>query len=322
MRACLRALRIGPTLGLALITLIPLITLACGGAEFVTAGSDDAGLGGDSSVVDATVTTDGNVTNDGAVVETGSGDASGGDSGGVSGGDSGDAGATGDGGDGGFACPSPDLTVVFCSDFDHATTPPWEWSSDPITSEGNETVDTTHHLTAPNGFAASNSALVASSGYTIASLGYQFTSIAGRIDYVFNMYVETYDTIDNPPIGVAQLIVGETTPSSEFSLQLVLKGGQLELSQIFTGTDGGQQTPSTTVGAVATGTWVQVELLLDRRTANWTATIYLDGVSKLDIQTAITPSNENLEVDLGILGVLPITTANSITFDNVTVRAY
>ncbi len=307
-------------------------SLACGGPEFVagpgstgddggqTQGPDattppsDGGSGGsDSSVTDGQVgpTDGGTKKHDGGDASTGPGP--------------GDGGSGGDAGDGGplaFACPSPDTTVVFCSDFDESTTAPWEWSAPVVTMpKGNDTVDTTDYLTSPNGFAASTEALIMGDTYTLASLQKTFSSLQGRIDYTFHMYVKTYDTLDNPTLPVAQLIVGPQTTGA-LTLELALKAGQMQLVQSFTGADGGEQDSTINVGAVASGQWVAVDLLLDRSTTSWTVTVLVTGGAKLLVEPPITPSNQNLEVDLGIIGLLPVSTPNAITFDNVTVRAY
>ena len=307
-------------------------TWGCGGPEFVAApgSGEDGGPGSDAATTDATLTSDAATladgaprpsdASDGATSATDSGDA------GTGATDGGDAGTKpGDGGDAGpaaFACPSPDPAAVFCSTFDKTSSPPWDWASDPITPKAAEAADTTDFLSSPNGFAASNQGLIVTNSAQIASLGKPLTSLALHIDYSFHLFVKQYDTVDNPSIPVAQLTVDPSTASA-LSLQIVLKGGALSFVQLYTGTDGGQQTTSPlSVGAASTGAWVAVELLLDRSGVNWTAQVFLDGVSKLIAQTAATPSSQSLEVDLGILLVLPTTTANALTFDNVLVRAY
>jgi len=227
----------------------------------------------------------------------------------------------GDGGPANFSCAAlAGPGVAWCSDFDEQTDPPWGWSSEPVFGNGSVAVDTTDRLSPPNAFAASNSTFLTGSA-TVASLGESFTSSLGHIDYTFEMFVKQYDTVDNPELPVAQLTVSPSSASA-FSMELSLKAGTLSLVQLYTGTDGGQQMPSVGIGAVSTGAWVHVEMLLDRTGANWTVEIFLNGVSKLTAQTPVTPSDTRLEVDLGILEVLPPTTANAVTFDNVLVRAY
>ena len=325
MRRLARWARAGTVGGLVLA----IETAGCGGPEFVAGtGTEDAAPGADASGEDATLPAEGGARPDASPPRDGAPEPSdAGDAGDVTkmGSDGGDAAPSpGDGGDGGpspFACPSSDPTVVFCSAFDKQATPPWDWASDPVTAKGSDAVDTVDFISPPNAYAASNKALLVTDTAQIASLGKPFSSLALHIDYVFHLFVKQYDGLTNPPIPVAQLTVGPTTAAA-FSLDLVLKGGQLSLEQLFTGTDGGQQTTSTAVGAVGSGVWVKVELLLDRSATNWTAAVSLDGVSKLTAQTVMTPSNQNLEVDLGILEVLPPAGANTVAFDDVTVRAY
>jgi hypothetical protein len=321
-----------------------LVTVAtatgCGGPEFVAAAGPDDGGAADAAAADATLLPDGKApANDGEAPEAASDAGHAGDAGkpekdggdaatsptDASSTDSGDATTSPtDGGDAGppaFACPSPDPTAIFCSVFDKETLPPWDWASDPITPKASEAADTVDFLSPPNGFNASNKLLLGTDTAQVASLGKPFTSLALHIDYSFHMFIKQYDTLNNPAIPVAQLTVGPSTPAA-FSLDLVVKGGELSLEQEFTGTDGGSQTTSTNVGAVATGAWVKVELLLDRSATNWSAAVSLNDGLKLTAQTAATPSNQNLEVDLGILLILPTSTPNSITFDNVLVRGY
>ncbi len=135
------------------------------------------------------------------------------------------------------------------------------------------------------------------------------------------MFVRTYDTLQNPPITVAQLIVGPGTAGA-LTLGLVVQGGQIGLAQTFVGADGGEQTTTAMIAKIASGQWVALDLLLDRGTTTWAVTVLVDGGSKFVEEPSATPSNQNLEVDLGMIGVLPPTTANAITFDNVTVRAF
>ena len=304
------------------------VAIGCGGPEFVAAGGDDGGPA-DGSSADATLPADAKAPpgKDSAASEDASDaghdrDAS---DAGKAESDSGDAATNptdaGDAGPAPFACPSPDGTVIFCSTFDKATVPPWEWPSDPITPKASEAADTVNFLSPPNGFAASNKLLLGTDTAQIASLGKPFASSASHIDYVFHMFIRQYDAVTNPAIPVAQLTVGPSTAAA-FSLDLVVKGGQVRLDQLFAGTDGGEQTTSTSVGPVATGAWVKVELLLDRSATNWSAAVSLNDVAKLTAQTAATPSDQNLEVDLGIIEILPTSTPNSITFDDVMVRGY
>ncbi len=315
---------------LARLLLVGLVlVVGCGGPEFTLA-VDGGEL--DVTTIDAASPSDGNATDAAAPPDSTSPEKDGGiASDAESGRDAGDGGGggsdAGDAGtilsDGGFACPSSDPTVVFCSDFDKTTSPPWEWAGAPTTKNGTVAVDTTDFLSPPNGFEASNAAFVGAVGTdTLAYVEQPFTSVDGRIDYSFHAYVKTYDTINSPSLPVAQLIVGPQT-SGALIIQLVLKKGELELVQLYTGSDGGAaQTTPVDAGPIATQEWGELELLLDRRATIWTITVFIDGVSKLVAQAAATPSNQNLEADLGLLGVLPPSTANAITFDNVTVRAY
>jgi hypothetical protein len=295
------------------------VGLGCGGAEFVArVGAEDGG--GDAATIDATAPSDGSA--DVSAPPDGARDAGEGDAGKTDGGDAG--GPPGDAGDGGpsvFLCPSPDVSAIFCSTFDKQTMPPWEWASDPLTAKGAEAVDTVNFLSPPNGFAASNKLLLVTDSTQIVSLGKPLTSLALHIDYSFHMYVAKYDTVTNPTLPFAELTIGPATPAA-FSLVLALKAGEISLVQIFAGTDGGGQTTSANVAPIATGGWVKVGLLLDRSGTNWFATVYLDDLKKLDAQTPVTPSDQNLEIDLGILEIVPPSTPNSITFDNVLVRAY
>jgi hypothetical protein len=291
-------------------------SLGCGGAEFVAgSGPEDGGV--DATTIDATAPPDGAA--DVTAPPDGARDGSGPDSGKIDGGGA-DAGDAGDAGPFVFQCPSPDVTAIFCSTFDKQPTPPWEWASDPLTPKAAEGVDTINYLSAPNGFAASNKLLIVTDTAQIASLGKPLTTIASHIDYSFHMYVAKYDTTTNPTIPFAGLTIGPSTPAA-FSLEVSLKAGEMSLDQIFPG-DGGPQTTSTAVAPIPTAGWVKVGLLLDRSGANWIATVFLDDVKKLQAQTAVTPSDQNLEIDLGILEVLPPSTPNALTFDNVLVRAY
>lgn len=240
--------------------------------------------------------------------------------------DSGGSGAS----DAGFACPSSDPTVIFCSGFDTEDMPPWEWSGAPVNAKGVQGVDKTDFLSPPNGFSASNLALENGDTYTLAYVGKSpLSSLLPRIDYSFHAYVKEYNVTDAmapaPDVLVAQIVVGGASAStSPFSMEIVLSAGTLRLDQVFQGSDGGPQTMSTTIGPLVTGKWGAVEMLLDRSTTmpNWSLTIYLDGVEKLELVTAQSPPVASFEVDLGIVGVLPPSGANSITFDNVVVRAY
>ena len=312
--------------------LASILVVGCGGSEFALGGDGGPGPTDGASPFDG-ATTDGTtpidasglsdaapIRNDGGKIQ----DA--GDHGGSDGG-SGESDASpidsgiGDAGpasDGGFACPSTDPTVVFCSDFDKTTAPPWDWAGAPTTPNGTVAVDTTNYISPPNGFAASNTAFLGTTGTeALAYVEKPFSSLAGRIDYSFRAYVKTYDTLDNPPVPIAQLVIGPTT-TAQLAIQLVLKKGELELAQITSSSDGG----AISAGPITSGQWGEVELLLDRRATDWTITISINGTPKLVAQSITTPSDQNLEVDLGLLGVLPPSTANEVTFDNVTVRAY
>lgn len=322
-----RSLRVWPALGLALVT------VGCGGEEFVAA-TDDAGLGPETSLVDAPSPADGGQTSDGAVT-TDASDATvppGQDSG-PSRNDAGDAATppvdAGDGGPATFSCAAlaaapTGMDIVFCSDFDETSDPPWNWMGGaPTFGGGNDAVDTKDYLSPPNAFAASNAVSVNMTA-VIASLGQQLTGILQpHIDYAFQMFVKEYGTVVNPSVPLAQLVVGLAGDSSALSLQLVLKDGNLYLVQLFTGTDGGPQTTTpVTIAPIATSTWVHVEMLLDWSSTNWLVTMFIDDVSKLTAQPVTTPSNTNIEVDLGLLDIVPPPGVNEIVFDNVLVRAY
>jgi hypothetical protein len=210
---------------------------------------------------------------------------------------------------------------VFCSGFDRGTTAPWDWASAPTTAKGADATDTTTFLSAPNAFAASAGLLLPSDTDTLAYVGEPFTTLAGRIDYGFHAYVKAYDASENPSVPIAQLVLGPSTTGA-FSMQLVLKAGKVQLTQIFIGADGGVQTPTVDVTEVATGEWEAFDLVLDRRTASWTVNVLVNGTSQLLAEAAQTPAQANAEIDLGILGLLPPSNATAITFDNVVVRAY
>ncbi len=291
-----------------------LTTWGCGGPEFVAeSGSSDAGAdtsvtsdaaAGDGAVPgDATASTDGRTPDDGA---------------GLGDGGTGAKDAATDASDAGFSCASQAATVVFCSDFDEQATPPWNWAGAPTNTNGTDSADTTDYLSAPNGFASTTAADLTGSEI-LAYLTDDFSSLAGRIDYQFAMYVKSADSVVSIPI--ADLVVGPQTTSA-LSLEIVLEDGELHFTQIFTGADGGSQSPTVTIGAVSTGAWVHVDMLLDRSATNWTVSFAIDGATKLVAQTATTPANQDLEIDLGMIGVVPPSTANAITFDNVLVRAY
>ncbi len=316
-----------------LIAGFSLLQVACGGAEFVLGGADDSGSGLDGSPgKDATAPLDGGGVEDaggGGGDAAGPKDAGGGKDAAMPGdaGDAGvqprDAGTPIDAGDGGFACPSPDVTAIFCSGFDKESGPPWDWSSAPFTPKGTDAVDTTDFLSPPNGFAASNSLLLKTDNETLAYVGKSLSSMAEHIDFTFHVLVKTYDALDNPSIPIGQLTISPSTTAA-FSADVVLTKGQLALMQTHTGVDGGLQTESVGVGPLATGKWAELEMVLDRpqSPAIWTINVLVNGTSQLLAQAAANPSDSDLEVDVGILGVLPTSTANAITFDNVTVRAY
>jgi hypothetical protein len=321
-----RWLRVWPAVGLALVT------VGCGGEEFVAA-TDEGGLGPETSLIDAPSPAEGGLMSDGAVTSD-AGDATvpPDEDSGPSQSDGGDAAPppvdAGDGGPATFSCAAltaePTGTdIVFCSDFDEQNAPKWNWASDPTIGGGNDAVDTKDYLSPPNAFAASNVVSVNMTA-VIASLGQQLTGILQpHIDYAFQMFVKEYGTVVNPSIPLAQLVVGSAGDSSALSLDLVLKDGNLYLVQLFTGTDGGSQTTTpVTIAPIATSTWVHVEMLLDRSSTNWLVTVFIDDVSKLTAQPATTPSNTNIEVDLGLLDIVPPPGVNEIVFDNVIVRAY
>jgi hypothetical protein len=325
MRGWGRTLSLWPALGFALAA------VGCGGSEFVTApGSDDSGLGAETSPIDGTSPADAGPLPDGGATDAGDATVlSGQDSGAISQ-DGGDAAtppsdAASDAGDGGaasFSCATLiGSNVVFCSDFDEMSAPPWNWASNPVFGSAKDTDDTTDFLSPPNAFAASSSLSLTTMSASLAYLGQTFTSLDLHISYTFQLFVKSYDTINKPSVPIAQLSIGPQT-SSELSLELVLQGGNLYLDQLFTGPDGGPQAPSIMVGAVATATWLRVELLLDRSGASWIVTVFFNGASKLVTQTSVTPSDQNLEVDLGILDLLPPPGTNAIVFDNVIVRAF
>src|SRR6201999_3805429 len=115
-------------------------SVGCGGAEFVLGTSDD---GGTAPSMDATVGSDSGGGSD----EGGPSDAARGPDAEIkdAGKEPSDAGEPADvtvppakdaggsaGGDAGFSCPSPDTTVIFCSNFDTTSTPPWNWDGDPV----------------------------------------------------------------------------------------------------------------------------------------------------------------------------------------------
>jgi hypothetical protein len=308
-----------------------LANVGCGGSEFVTApGSDDSGLGAETSLIDGTSPADAERLPDGNAVDAGDATVMSGQDSSTTSPDSGDAAtppddAASDAGDGGaatFSCAALiGSDVVFCSDFDEMSAPPWNWPSNPVFGAAKDAVDTTDFLSPPNGYAASSSASFTTMSASLAYLGEPFTSLDLHISYTFQLFVKSYDALTKPSVPIAQLSIGPQT-TSELSLELVLQGGNLYLDQLFTGTDGGPQAPSIMIAPVATATWLRVELLLDRSAASWIATVFFDGVSKLVTQTSVTPSDQDLEVDLGILDLLPPPGTNAIVFDNVIVRAY
>jgi hypothetical protein len=312
---------------------LALVTVGCGGEEFLSA-TDDAGIGPETSLIDAPAPADGGYMPDGAVTaDAGDATVPPAQDSGPPRGDGGDAATppsdAGDGGAASFSCAAlmaePSGTdIVFCSDFDEKNAPPWNWTGGaPVFGGGNDAVDTDDYLSPPNAFAASN-VLTANMTATIASLGQPLPGITQlHIDYAFQMFVKEYGTLVNPSIPVAQLVVAQSGTSSSLSLELVLKDGNLSFVQLFTGTDGGSQTTTpVTIAPIAMSTWVHVGMLLDRSSANWLVTVFIDDVSKLALQPVTTPSNTNLEVDLGFLDIFPPPGVNEIVFDNAIVRAY
>ena len=128
--------------------------------------------------------------------------------------------------------------MIFCSDFDNSNSPPWEWTDILTVGNGIEGVDTTNYLSAPNGFLASNGSLEWINSGVETYLDEPFASTAGHIDYSLNAYLSTYDTTNNPPLPIAELVLSPSTAPT-FSLQLLLRQGNLYLIQITLGTDGG-----------------------------------------------------------------------------------
>jgi hypothetical protein len=322
----------GALLGFAGCAGVALAWVGCGGAAFTQApaedgGASDAAGGADATGSDASGTNEGGAPADGSTTggnDGSSGSTDGGDGAAGQGSDASDAATGGDAGDGGpasFSCAATtSATVIWCSDFDEQADPPWGWAQDPTFGSGSIAVDTTDRLSPPNAFAASNTTFLTGS-VSLASLGQQLSNVnAGRIEYSFWVFVKEYDSIDNPLIPIGQLTIDPG--GSSLSLELAFQSGSLNLVQIYAGTDGGQQMPSIGVGAMATGAWVEVDLLLDRSAASWKVSVSLDGVSNLTTTTPTSPASANIEVDLGILEVAAPTTANEVVFDNVLVRAY
>jgi len=215
--------------------------------------------------------------------------------------------------------------IVFCCDFDEGSTPPWNWAYDLVGGKATVAADTTDFVSPPNGFAASVPAFL-SGNATLDSLVTTFVSSAVHIDYSFEMFVKTYGggagSTTIPTVPVAQLQIGATGSTALF-LTLSLEGSELHLVQSFPAGDGGTQTESTpVVGTIGSKEWVKVEMLLDRSVMPWTVTVLLDGTSGLNLPAAITLSDQSVQVQLGIIEVVPPMAANAFTFDNALVRAY
>jgi hypothetical protein len=225
-----------------------------------------------------------------------------------------------------FTCASlTTADIVFCCDFDEESTPWWNWAYDLVYGKATVGGDTTDFVSPPNGFAASVPAFVTGDA-TLASLVTTFMSSAPHIDYSFEMFVKTYGGVagstTSPTVPVTQLEIGALGPTPLF-LTLSLEGSQLHLVQSFPASDGGTQTASTPVpGTIGSKEWVKVEMLLDRSMMPWTVTVLLDGTSALNIPAQITVTDQTVQVELGIIGVVPPMAANAFTFDNTLVRAY
>ena len=251
------------------------------------------------------MTTDGNVTNDGAVVETGSGDGAGGDSGGVSGGDSGDAGVTGDGRRWRLRVPLAGFHRRLLLRLRPRDDSPLgvEQRPDYVGGERDGRYDPP-----PHGSERLRRVQLGARRFLrrhIASLDTSSPALPAVSTTSSTCTWRRTTPSTTPRSGSRSRSSARRRRRASSLSNWCSRGSARAQPDFHRDRWGAADAVPTTVGAVATGTWVQVELLLDCRTANWTATIYLDGVSKLDIQTAITPATRTSRLTLASSGCSP-----------------
>ena len=278
-------------------------TSSWGLAEPTLATDAGAGLeGGPAGSEDETATTDAlsDVAVDGLAEAQGPSSDAGSDAIADSGGEAGTGAPDAAAADGGDASDSGPPALLrphrdLCSDFDQTTSPLGSGRARRRRRMGptrsTRRTSSLHHTVSPRRtrpFSAPPGTRSRTSGSR--SLAWQDESIIR-----FTRYLAKYDTVNNPAFTLAQLIVG-SSGAEEFTLQLVLKGGEVSLVQVFTGTDGGQQqTSATGVGSLTTAEWATIDMLLDRRAASWTVSVSINGTLNILAQTAATPSNQNLD---------------------------
>jgi hypothetical protein len=292
-------------------------TASCGGPEFLVAAGEDGGASVDAAAPgDATTVPrdgspaplEGGTTSDSGVphVDAGGGDAGGGG---------------GDAAPPAFSCASlTGANVLFCCDFDEGTSP-WGWGSFPTYGGGKSALDTTNFVSPPASYAATTPLLLPTDTTAFASLGKSLTSLAPTLDYSFQMNVKKFDLTGTTSIPVARLEIAPVTAHYE-TFDLVFDAKGLSLLQTTGAPDGGdgptQSTPVT--GQIGSGEWVRVEMILDRSASPSTLVVNVGGVQGLDAETLTTPSDTDIEIDLGLLQVSAPSGANQIDFDNVILR--